>query len=282
MSLIRKLRYLLKNRTGRQGRALDSRRTHRPTGSNQLPRHTNTAGRKSKNHTRTVASKHAGVVRRLGAIVFVVGLISWTALFGWVGDVKTDNQDLVEQVNERLEQTSRLKWLSGAVNLEDVLLSANPQYDDISVSQPLFSRTLTVSGRLKEPTLQWRSGGRTISLSNDGVAIERIETPLSEVPLISDETNLNYQPGDRVASPELVAFLAALSSYDDDPLELSAITLSNSRAVRVSLRNYDFRLLLATDIDPGAQLESVIQLLEQGSVPLRYVDSTVAGRLFWR
>jgi hypothetical protein len=214
--------------------------------------------------------------------VFVVGLISWTALFGWVGDVKTDNQDLVEQVNERLEQTSRLKWLSGAVNLEDVLLSANPQYDDISVSQPLFSRTLTVSGRLKEPTLQWRSGGRTISLSNDGVAIERIETPLSEVPLISDETNLNYQPGDRVASPELVAFLAALSSYDDDPLELSAITLSNSRAVRVSLRNYDFRLLLATDIDPGAQLESVIQLLEQGSVPLRYVDSTVAGRLFWR
>jgi len=206
----------------------------------------------------------------------------WIALFGWVGSVESDTETLIAQASQRLEQTSRLRWLSGAVSLEQHLLDENPQYRSVSVSQPLLSRTATVDATLKQPVLQWRSGGRTVSLSSDGVAIARIESPLSDVPLISDETNLNYQPGDRVASPELVEFLTTLSALDGQQLSFAAITLSNSKAVRVSLADNDFRLLLATDIDPSAQIASVQQLLEQGSSPQRYVDATVPGRLFWQ
>jgi len=205
----------------------------------------------------------------------------WLAVFGWVGQVKSPQPQLVELTEQRLAETSRLRWLQTAVDLDQYLRTAAPQYDVIKTDQPLFSRTLAIEGKLAPTALYWRSGGRTVAVAASGVATDRVDGEASaSIPLINDKTNLNYSPGDRVASPVLVEFLTTL--WQQKQFNLSSISLSNSRTVQVQLKDKSFTVTLAVQVDPDAQLATVKQLLEQGSSPSRYVDTTVPGRVFWQ
>jgi len=214
----------------------------------------------------------------LYALLSIIGL--WLVVFGWIGSVVSSQPQLAALAEERLAETSRLRWLQTAVDVDEYLRNVAPQYVSTSTDQPLFSRTLSVEGELAATALLWRSGGRTVAVAASGVATERVESPSPKETLINDQTNLSYRPGDRVASPELVEFLATLSAQQQ--FELSSISLSNSRTVQVQLEGQSFTVTMATDIAPQAQLDSVTRLLEQGSAPSRYVDTTVAGRLFWQ
>lgn len=285
MWLLRKVKHFFSdltrnNKRSNRGRAPRKASSSSNNSRHQLKRHGNTRGQVSKNlsvHKSPRQKRAAQIVIYLVLLTIAV----WIVLFSWISDVESNHVEIAEQAQQRLEQTSRLRWATGALDLEKFLIQRNPQYSQISVSQPIFSRTLHIKAVDSDVALQWRSGGRTLSLSNEGVAIKQLDEPLEDVSLISDQTNLNYQPGDRVASPELVLFLLELTDQNKKDFEFTAISLSNSRVVRVSLEKYNFRLILSTDIEPQAQLSSLKQLLEQGSVPSRYVDTTIPGRLFW-
>jgi cell division septal protein FtsQ len=157
-----------------------------------------------------------GVIASVALTLFVIIAISrLTALQKiTVTGLKSLSQDRVLQITK---DGINKQWFGQSL----LLINSNDLASYLSQQEPAikqaqihrhFFHSLQVSVIEREPSLNWKTNNQTYLLDQDGTVIGPGKGEYSQLPSVTDTTNLPVKVGDRAAPTQFVTFTTALNT----------------------------------------------------------------------
>jgi cell division septal protein FtsQ len=171
-------------------------------------------------------------------------------------------------------------------SLQKKLLASQPQLSDVAISRQWPSGlNLKVSER--NPNIEWRSGGKTYLLSQEGIVVAEAGNGGVKLPVVEDTTNLPVKLGDQVAPARFVAFcLELVRLMPKQGLQVTAIKVpATTNEVNIST-NQGYFIKFDTTRAPASEvgdLAKVLNLLKtQNKRPSEYIDLRIDGAAYYK
>lgn len=240
----------------------------------------------------STAQRPPRFILKVGFVFLAVLFFLWLAFFGWLRDNPQLHGDasprLQEAVQSYMDEVTNFRLSLSERSLAGYLMSVLPEYEHVAVDVPLFDNTVNVTATRKPATYTWQANGRRYDISADGVVLQQQQTDTSDNLTIIDNSSLEYEVGNRVATPSFLRFMRQLDQALADSYTPVSLRIDGStQYVVATLEEHPFQLRLSPDIKPTAQVATLNDLLsmleQQGSgQPQEYVDTRVPGRVFWQ
>lgn len=261
-----------------------------PRDRNRKPLRAESFESRRKRHSSRISSQK--IIEKLQHVAIAcagVLVIIWVIFFGRLDSTVAYSgaysEDVQAVASAFFDQTTRLRYSFEPQSLERYLLRELPLFDSMEVTTSPFSTTVTVIGSIKEPQVLWQSAGKVYGIDKEGYIVSTGEAPQDSIPLVFDAAGLQYEPGQRLLTGEYVAFIEGVTERVQEYSESFSVVDYRAEGSIQSLTlgtEQGFVIRLSSEINPDAQLQTVNDLLQQGSVPREYVDVRVPGRVFWR
>ncbi len=171
------------------------------------------------------------------------------------------------------------------VALASKLQQTDPRLRNVNVVRQ-WPHGLNISAQLKQPSLGWSSDGAFYVLDKDGTVIGQLPAG-SNLPLVTDDSNLPVTLGKVVAPTEFIEYVTALVPQ----LRANGVTVKG-----IDIKDTTFDLYVTTGqgyqliFDTPRTVDSEIAdykvvmqtLAKQHATPSKYIDLRIQGRAYWQ
>jgi cell division septal protein FtsQ len=136
--------------------------------------------------------------------------------------------------------------------------------------------------------LGWNSGGVTYALDAGGKIIGLLSEVGSNVPVVTDSTNLPVKVGDTVAPARFVTFSTTLATNlpKETGIAISSLRVTDTTSELYVVTNKGYQLKLDTTRGVEEQLADLKQVLAtlstQKKTPAEYIDLRIANKAYWK
>lgn len=178
--------------------------------------------------------------------------------------------------------TGRNIWTVSLGNLERSLSSKYPQFEEVSVYKVL-PREVKAVVLERQTALIWQNAKQTVAVDASGIAFPPPSVIPESLPRVTDSADVSVMPGQLVATPEVVGFVADAKRQLTEmaKLEITGISFIETTFDAAFATKDGWKVMLATDRQLGPQLNSLTKILaEKRNLIHEYVDLRVAGYAF--
>ncbi|MDO8335230.1 MAG: hypothetical protein Q7T74_00385 [Candidatus Saccharibacteria bacterium] len=180
---------------------------------------------------------------------------------------------------------NRSKLTFDSTKLEQEILDLYPEIAGVTVAVPLVGHTPVIGIRFADPTIKFVSGAQQMVLDNTGKVLPLVATNAA-LPVVSDESGIVYESGDRALSSDEVSALISVHSEilaNDKKVASMRIGVAPKEfALQLEGESYyiKFKLDHTAREQVGALWTVLERLVAEGKKPATYIDVRLAERVF--
>ncbi|HIA91589.1 TPA: hypothetical protein EYO12_00540 [Candidatus Saccharibacteria bacterium] len=261
---------------------------------------TNTSRQQGRVVRRSSSRVESTIVQKMLSYgVFIgltAGILVWLVMFSRVNHIEYEgplDDGLVQEIsNEYFEQTSRWRFAFDSASFERYLRQRAPFFTNVTTHIGIFSDTMTIRADNLPTRLLWQSNGVQYEVNQLGY-ISQSKDQLDELPIVFDAARLEYSVGQKLLPERVVAFISELTAVVASQSDVSYfeginyVAGQSTESLTLQTSQNGPKFLVSTSIDPQAQIDSILDLYsklsqEGRAAPKEYVDTRVAGRVFWK
>ena len=178
--------------------------------------------------------------------------------------------------------TGRNIWTVSLGGLERRLSSQFPQFEEVSVYKVL-PREIKAVVLERQAALIWQNAKQTVAVDPQGIAFPPPDPIPDNLPRVMDSADVSVAPGQLVATPEVVQFVAEAKKRLNETanLEITNISFIETTFDAAFTTKDGWRVMLATDRSLEPQMGSLTKILaEKRGLIHEYVDLRVPGYAF--
>lgn len=186
-------------------------------------------------------------------------------------------------------------WLLDEVKLEESILRANPEVQDITLSSTVpFGTDLAISVRFRRAVFTWRDAtGELRYVDKDGVLFSKeLDASVNAKNLISieDQSGTVLDPGNPVLTTDLVKFVGRLHDqiktvYPRKTIAKVIIPIS-TREVQIQVGDMPYLIKFSSERELVEQIHELDVLVKHLAVqtiqPTAYIDVRIPGKAFYK
>lgn len=237
------------------------------------------------------------------AVAVIIGSIIYSFTLGSYPEVATlaqqaspyrNTEEYAQKVDEILRDNpmNRTKITIQTFQVEQALLDAYPELQDVVLRLPVLGRKPNLVVHIRQPAALLSAANRTYVLDVNGIAVSEASQISAEdkngLPIIQDQSGIDIKLGKQVLTTETIQFvLDANYQLASKSFKISGLTLP------ISVNELDIRLeglpyYVKTDATGNVreQIGSFIAvhdyLQEQGITPTEYIDVRVEEKVFYK
>jgi cell division septal protein FtsQ len=180
-------------------------------------------------------------------------------------------------------------WQGNLLTLDSATIASDLQRQDPVIRTATVARkwfhTVVVTATLKQPSLGWVTGDQTYLLDKTGTVIGNFPSG-SDLPVVTDESNLPVSVGQVVAPEEFVNFVSTLvPALAADGYVVKSMSISDTTLDLTVGTSKGYNLIFDTSRTVDSEISDLkaVQalMLTQKATPTKYIDLRITGRAYW-
>ncbi len=193
-----------------------------------------------------------------------------------------------KSINEILSRSPlyRTKITLSTRDLENRIIQKFPEISAATVSLPLVGTRPIIGIVFNKPVLAVQTNQKMLLLGEDGRVLAEAEGVTDLLPKLSDDSGLDYKPGQRLLLADEVRFILDLvKEVKSQGLTVQEIIIGTSPQdviIKLSGDSYTVKLNFGFDVRQqlGALWATKLQIKNENKNPVEYIDVRLGERIF--
>jgi hypothetical protein len=171
-------------------------------------------------------------------------------------------------------------------DLENKIIQKFPEISAAAVSLPLVGTRPVIGIVFNKPVLAVQTHQKMLLLGEDGRVLAEAEGATDLLPKLSDDSGLDYKPGQRLLLADEVRFILDLvNEVKSQGLTVQEIIIGTSPQdviIKLSGDSYTVKLNFGFDVRQqlGALWATKLQIKNENKNPVEYIDVRLGERIF--